>query len=224
MGKINVLEIPIDICEEKLVKKINSKKSKSISKRTNKYIKKAAHLVQQEATGRALYSIQPLTTNGDNVSIDNKMQIKSSRISKIFKVCNKVLIFVSTIGEKIDSKIDHHIQKNASYGYILDQAASLAAETAAEYVQKHLAEELEGKADTTLRYSPGYCDWSINEQKNLFKILKSGKIGVTLNDSSYMTPRKSITGIIGICSNSIEEFKKSACLYCNRTECPYRRD
>lgn len=224
MEKLKKLDIPIKLDEKELLNRINTGKSEKISGRMKKLISKAVKLIKEEAKGKALFSIHPLNKNGDNLLINNKVQIKSKKIFKILKACSKVLVFVSTIGESIEKKINHYMNDNPGYGYILDLAASLAAENAAEYVENYIAEKIKEQEDITYRYSPGYCDWHIKEQTNLFKIIDGKKIGVKLSGSSYMTPRKSVSGIIGICSNPENGFKGSACDYCSNNKCLYRRN
>ena len=49
------------------------------------------------------------------------------------------------------------------------------------------------------RYSPGYFDLDISEQKKIFALLDITKrIGLTLSDTCQMIPTKSVTAIIGI--------------------------
>ena len=49
------------------------------------------------------------------------------------------------------------------------------------------------------RYSPGYFDLDITEQRKIFALLDLTKrIGLTLSDTCQMIPTKSVTAIIGI--------------------------
>ena len=51
---------------------------------------------------------------------------------------------------------------------------------------------------TKNRFSPGYGDFDIVYQKDIFAILDCPKrIGLTLNSSLMMSPSKSVTAIIG---------------------------
>ncbi|NIM11635.1 MAG: hypothetical protein GTO45_06040, partial [Candidatus Aminicenantes bacterium] len=91
-----------------------------------------------------------------------------------------------------------------------------------EYTQNYIDEKLSREEKTTLRYSPGYCDWPISEQCEIFKILPHETIGVELSEDSFMSPRKSVSGVIGICpANS--KFSGNLCIDCPKVNCPYRR-
>ena len=49
------------------------------------------------------------------------------------------------------------------------------------------------------RYSPGYFDLDIEENRKIFEMLELTKrIGLTLTDTCQMVPTKSVTAIIGI--------------------------
>ena len=75
----------------------------------------------------------------------------------------------------------------------------------------------------TLRYSPGYCDWDTEQQKEVFQAIDAGSIGVVLTESCFMIPQKSISGVIGIGERGRE--KTSPCIVCSKkASCPYRRN
>ena len=50
-----------------------------------------------------------------------------------------------------------------------------------------------------MRFSPGYGDFDLKYQKDILEYLDANKkIGISLTDSLMMIPTKSITAIIGI--------------------------
>ncbi|MBW2045601.1 MAG: hypothetical protein JRI96_12075 [Deltaproteobacteria bacterium] len=75
----------------------------------------------------------------------------------------------------------------------------------------------------TLRFSPGYCDWSIEDQKKLFNVFHSNHLEVQLRDSCFMSPRKSISGIFGIGPFHLDFSEHNPCLECSRVDCTMRR-
>ena len=49
------------------------------------------------------------------------------------------------------------------------------------------------------RYSPGYGDFALENQKGIFNLLSPSKYtGLTLKDNMIMVPEKSVTAVIGI--------------------------
>ena len=75
----------------------------------------------------------------------------------------------------------------------------------------------------SMRYSPGYCDFPIEEQFKLNKALNFSKIGIAINETCMMTPKKSITAIVGIGPKDLFKKKMSQCVVCGKKDCSYRR-
>jgi hypothetical protein len=107
-------------------------------------------------------------------------------------------------------------------GYIVDTIGSLAAESAADVVQRHIEEmaSLEGSG-TTNRLSPGYCGWNVSEQHKLFSLLPENFCGVVLTESALMIPIKSISAVIGIGKSVMKG--TSPCSTCQIEKCYMRK-
>ena len=134
-----------------------------------------------------------------------------------------VCCFVATVGPALEIEVQKQMQQRRyADAYVLDAMGSMSAENVVEQFYQRTARRLakENKG-VTLRFSPGYCDWPVTEQKKLFSLIASQDVDVELNDSCLMTPRKSISGVFGIHSNG--ETPYNPCWDCGRTECPARR-
>jgi hypothetical protein len=82
------------------------------------------------------------------------------------------------------------------------------------------------------RFSPGYGDFRLEHQPELFRILEIQKrIGVTLTGHLLMMPSKSVTAVIGI-SDTLPDAQcggqgaglTSGCGACDRTDCSFRKN
>jgi hypothetical protein len=70
--------------------------------------------------------------------------------------------------------------------------------------------------------NPGYLDWPLTDQRLIFSLLPAESIGVALNDSCMMVPRKSVTICAGIgVSGSSAGFNR--CRHCGVAKCQFRR-
>jgi cobalamin-dependent methionine synthase I len=49
------------------------------------------------------------------------------------------------------------------------------------------------------RFSAGYADFNLENQKAIYDMLQMGKIGVTITPNFILLPEKSVTAISGIC-------------------------
>ncbi len=215
--------IPYSIPEKALLKRIGSGPHSSVSSRLRKSIKKAVSDIHAHSALKAVFGISSVDISNGYVLISNQ-ELQSKKLKNILTPCRKAVVFLTTLGENIDHLIKQKMKKSPSYGYILDAAASAAVESGTENLIERIENDFDGSIETTLRYSPGYCDWDLREQKKLFRLLPHKKINVTLTRSFLMNPRKSISGIAGICRKGSLKFAGNACLNCLKTDCPYRRE
>ena len=131
---------------------------------------------------------------------------------------------MATIGGGIDREITRLVGENRfSVAYVLDCMGSVAVENMVEGFHQHMmARYASLDKGVSYRFSPGYCDWPITEQKNLFGLFDSEKIGITLLDSCLMWPRKSISGVFGI-YNDTQKAPYNPCQDCSKKNCNTRR-
>lgn len=213
---------------EKLAKMLGARKKVIFSKALSLKIRNLTEDLNSLLAPRIQYSTESVlavSKGGVNISADDTF-LKSVKLAKVLKPCNEAIVFVATIGEAIDDEIKSLMRHHYSTAYILDAMGSLAVESIVQQFQTKMQQQFMSRGlDTTLRFSPGYCDWNITEQRKLFALLPDNFSGVKLTDSCLMQPRKSISGIFGIYSipegTPITPF--NPCLECARTECIARR-
>jgi len=143
-----------------------------------------------------------VTTNsaGNAVSIQGNVFNTGKIVTGQLKKSSSVAIFVCTAGTELEIFSKSQMKAgNMPEGFIADLAGSVIVEKAMDLIQADLASEMQaiGKGISN-RYSPGYCNWNVEEQKKLFPLLPDGICNISLNGSSLMHPVKSISGIIGI--------------------------
>lgn len=223
MSVENVNMETVAIPEETLLRRIGKSRNQQISKRLKKKIKKAIGEICDLAQPKAVLKILPAHKNNGSVILDGKTPLESKRLAYAMRHCRNVVLFLTTIGSRVDRIIQKHMELRPDYGFLLDAAASIAAESAAQNVCDYLEKSLHDDEKLTLRYSPGYCDWPLQEQKKLFEFLPNDTIGVYLSKNLFMSPHKSISGIIGICPDNMPKFSENPCLVCSKFDCPYRR-
>lgn len=153
----------------------------------------------------------------------NGMNFKSKKLSHLMKRAPSALLFVATAGDSV-SWLSQNAMKNNDYfsGMVYDAIGSLAAEKCAQSVQD-MADNYAKRAcaRASMRFSPGYGDWSLREQKKIFQLLKPEKIGVRLTECFMMVPEKSVSAIIGI--GNVKRINCGfICSQCKALNCPYR--
>lgn len=143
-------------------------------------------------------------------------------VTGILKKSENIALFSLTIGEAMETKSKELFKSgDLVSGYIYDAVASIAAETCADALHEHIKEKMLLKNQkVTNRYSPGYCNWKVDEQHLLFSLLPQNFCGISLTESALMMPIKSISGIIGI--GEKVKYSEYSCSDCNIKDCTYR--
>ncbi len=215
--------IPIRLSEKEIFENLQNGDSSSVSRRTKTQTRKAIKAVLAHGSPQGLYRILPIRRKNGFMTFSDDPGFRSKNLKNLFRLCDRVVIFLTTMGKEIDDLIEKTMAKSSTYGYLVNLAAAAAAEAAASYLQQHITDILPEDETTTYRYSPGYCDWSLREQKKLFGMIPHCRIGVELSENSLMTPSKSVSGLFGICPADTDLDLTNLCRQCHRKNCPYRR-
>jgi hypothetical protein len=151
-------------------------------------------------------------------------------VGDVFPLASELFLFAVTLGEPVSDVIRRCFETNEfAAGSMVDAAASVAADTAADVIEQRISEKLhvDGRAtpDTgVLRYSPGYCGWHVSGQRKLFEYLDPGKIGLSLGASYLMQPLKSVSGVVIAAPKKVHSFAPSYdfCRQCETRSCRER--
>jgi hypothetical protein len=142
-----------------------------------------------------------------------------------FEGLDKIALGLCTIGDELENKVTELNQKGElARGVILDAIGSVAAESAADFLNLQICDWCQKRGwGTSQRFSPGYGNWSLEGQKLIFSLLPAERIKVRLNQSCMMIPRKSVSFAIKIGEEFRSLRKKRMCEICNLKNCPYRK-
>jgi len=163
--------------------------------------------------------------SGNLSYIEGDIIFESDVIARLLERCHKVAVFALTIG----STLENVSAGLAEYGHVLkasvmDAIGSTLAEKTADDVQSCIAAAAVAKnLAVSRRFSPGYCDWHVSQQKMVFKALGGRTSGIWLTSSGLMIPRKSVSGIIGLGPFGLPD-SYVPCRTCEKNhKCPWRR-
>lgn len=133
-----------------------------------------------------------------------------------------VAVFVVTIGSRLETQARSLMARGESLeGYVLDTVGSVAVEALADVLESEIAAAIHDRGwKITNRFSPGYCTWETVGQHALFSLFADRPAGVTLGDSSLMTPIKSVSGLIGLGPDV--KRRPYPCDFCSMTTCHQR--
>ncbi len=150
---------------------------------------------------------------------------KSGVLMRLLGECEYAAVFVLTIGSYLEELVAYLAAKEmVLQATVLDAVGSGAVEKLSGEIEDKIQREAasDGRV-VSRRFSPGYCDWDISQQKRFFELLDGNTTGVSLTENMLMMPRKSISGIIGIGSPGRDIEKYNPCLTCQKKDCPGRR-
>lgn len=152
-------------------------------------------------TPEGVYEVFPCHVSDEKVKIGGTFNhiIKSNKLAKHLRESTEVVVFAVTIGEGLEEEVRKlfHIGE-FTRASVLDAIGSALAEGLAEAADRYIQEESAREGyEITQRYSPGYGDWKLNDQKRILGVIGGDSIGISLTSAMIMVPRKSITAIIG---------------------------
>ncbi|MCP5052609.1 MAG: hypothetical protein GY940_35905 [bacterium] len=157
----------------------------------------------------------------------------------IFPTACHLALLAFTLGPVLCDKIKELMQprnRGFALGYMVDCIASRSAEKASEVAEGIFLKEVSSRNggsgadnDGTLKallYSPGYCGWHVSGQGKLFHRLKPEKVGMTISSNFFMTPVKSISGLLVAGPPEIHRYDNSFafCGLCVNHNCRERID
>lgn len=173
---------------------------------------------------RYIYKCFDIISNQDKIVLDNcKLELTGNDIVNHLKGCTKVILMCATLSINMDRFIRVTQITDMTKAVIIDSLASVAIEKICDNIQDDIMEEFSGYFQT-YRYSPGYGDFPIEIQKDFLSVLDAPKrIGLTSTDDCILTPKKSVTAVIGLSETQLRT-EKRGCQSCNMKDtCIYRK-
>ena len=163
------------------------------------------------------------------VQADPPFYIKGEKIGRHLRGADRVILLSASVGEGIEEAVTKYFSEGCyAYSVLLDAAATTAVEQIADAMEKTIQPKASAKGYTMRwRFSPGYGDWSMEQQPELIRLSHAADIGVSLTESLMLYPRKSITAIIGLiradkaCAQTAPTPK--GCASCSQVNCPSRK-
>ena len=157
------------------------------------------------------------------VRLENGLLLPGEDLKAHLSGCGRAAIFCATLGAEADALIRRAERLDMGRALTLDCCASAAVEEACGQIEGELQGKFPG-CSFPFRYSPGYGDLPLEVQGPLLDLLDAPRrAGLCATASHLLTPRKSVTAILGAADGEIEP-KKRSCLGCPaQGGCQYRK-
>jgi len=181
----------------------------------NKQIQLALKAELEVCRPNAIYAYFPLSFSEEKSSCKSKHScidagfstICSDTLYRHIKDCNGIFLFAATIGPGCDRLIQRDRLKNTVLPMIHQGLGAMLVEVYCDLLEQHIQTIYGGEGISfATRYSPGYGDFSLSHQIDVFRFFgkAAGDIGLSLNDSLLMQPSKSVTALIGVANKTQE--------------------
>lgn len=184
---------------------------------TEQLLTKAEALLTEAATPRGCWRALPLTAL--------ELQNAGADLARHLHGCHSMMLMATTLGTGVDALL-HRLE-------ITDIALAATADALASAMIEEVCNELEAKMRAqssaqnqylTGRYAPGYGDCPIALQDTLCLALDTVRgIGLAVTPQHLLTPRKSVTAILGVADHPVKG-ALAGCAHCLlREKCQYRK-
>lgn len=189
---------------------------------TQNQVEEMATLLESVTAVRYTSKVFPLE-EGSTFLQGTTLTLQGQQVALLLKESHHCILMAITIGHKVDQKIRELQIRDMANAVVFDACASSLVEEYCNQLEKNLLEE-HPKQFFTDRFSPGYGDLPLDTQLPLCTILQTQKtMGMSLSQTHLMSPKKSITALVGV-SDTPQPMRIKGCGYCvMRGQCAYRK-
>ena len=156
-------------------------------------------------------------------SNSKKPYLSGQLIAKHLARSQAVIIMVCTIGSLIDEMVSSLFKVDPALAVAMDGVGSAAVESLAIQACNYFEDQVKSEGlNTTMPLNPGMVGWPVEQgQPEIFTLLDSEEIQVTLNESCMMSPNKSLSMVLGL-GKEVSPVG-TACDYCSlKGVCKYQ--
>ena len=142
------------------------------------------------------------SNNGEEITLADNVTFSSRKLSALLKDCPEAALMGATAGSAIMETIQEKTSRDdLATAVVYDATASEMVDAALDWIMDYLNQQVrrDGKKLLPRRFSAGYADFKLENQKMIYEKLQMDKIGVAITSSFILLPEKSVTAISGIC-------------------------
>ncbi len=226
-GEVTVLNFRPQFPRNDVLRLLGGGPEKKGTRATKRKVEKWTRRLSSSVSPRIVFSLREVrAVDRKGVQLSDGMYLRSRKLGWAMSSSKQLVCFVATLGGEIDDHVSRLTERGRlSEAYVVDALGSVCVENTVDRFQDAMDEHTQELGlGTTVRFSPGYCDWSLREQITLFRMVTTRSIGVSLSPSALMKPRKSISGVFGLAADGpVSRVRSNPCLICEKHDCFSRR-
>lgn len=150
-----------------------------------------------------------------NASSDGKTYLSGPLIGQHLSRSQSIVVMICTIGTELDESVSSLFKVDPVVAMALDGVGSAAVELLGIQACNYFEAQAEQHGlKTSMPLNPGMIGWPVElGQPQIFTLLDSEQIQVSLTESCMMTPNKSLSMVLGV-GTDVSAIG-SACDYCS---------
>ena len=161
-------------------------------------IQAAAELIELKASCLILSIAQ---NDGRSVRLSDGTVFTGSGLAELLTGSDQALLMGATAGEAVMQAIAAATASGDMLtSVVYDATASEMTDNALNWLMDYHARMLsrQGRRLSARRYSAGYGDFSLENQREFHRLLELSALGVSITETCILNPEKSVTAICGI--------------------------
>lgn len=164
-----------------------------------------------------------LSFEAEGVRLDGGLLLPGRDLKAHLAGCGRAAVFCATLGAQTDALLRRAECSDLLRALALECCANAAVEQVCDRIERELHARFPG-CFFPFRFSPGYGDLPLEVNSGLLALLDAPRrTGLCATASHTLTPRKSVTAILGVADHPVDTQKRS-CLSCPaRDGCAYRK-
>ena len=198
-------------------------KGQEPDRQTVEMIEEVIRELEEKSLPKSIYREYECNVDKDMVRLSG-LTIRSTHLAKNLQGCGSAVLLAATIGRTADLMIKKYSVANLARAAIVQAAGAALIERYVDELEETIRENAKEQGFYLRpRYSPGYGDFALDYQRDIFDMLECSKrIGITLTEGNLMMPSKSVTAVIGLTKEGRESCRNKTCGQCEKTDCEFR--
>jgi hypothetical protein len=135
-----------------------------------------------------------------NQANQGKPYLSGQLIAQHLARAQVLIVMLCTIGSELDENVSSFFKIDPMSGLALDGVGSAAVEDLAIQACNYFEAQARAEGlNTTMPLNPGMVGWPLDQgQPQIFSLLDSDQIQISLNESCMMMPNKSLSMVLGV--------------------------
>ena len=168
------------------------------------------------------YRVFDLAVQTDGVRLDCGLLLPGRDLAAHLRGCSRAALLAATLSAPVDALLRRAQAEDLAAAVALDCCATAAVEAVCDLAVAEIRVRFPG-CSFPFRFSPGYGDLPIELQDPILRLLDAPRrVGLCATDRHILTPRKSVTAVLGISDGEISP-QKRGCASCTfRDRCKFQ--